>query len=64
MRQPLTTVPFLSVGATVYTSRTGRVSYEVVNFVPDHNPAYPPLVLAERGGKVSTFALAQLWVTT
>lgn len=58
------TVDTAVVGATVFTSRTGRVARTVTAL--EDQPAYPeagPIVYAKRSGRMECgFALHELWV--
>lgn len=60
MRIPATTVTARE-GATVFTSRTGRVARVVV--AVERELHQPPLIIAQREGYMEAcFALSELWV--
>ena len=65
MARKLATTEDITVGATVYTSRTGQVSRTVTAVEPQ--PDYPeagPVVYAQREGRYMETAhpMSELWV--
>ena len=52
----------ITIGSTVFTSRTGRKSYKVIGFeVEERYPDVAPLVWAEHEGREMWFAMRELW---